>query len=100
MAKPTAEKLQRVRRLARRLGIDGRIEISPKRDKKFVAVGEGPGGRDVHFGHPDYDDFLDHRDPERRRRYLARARGIRDGAGKLTWRRRSSPNFWSVHLLW
>lgn len=91
-------KLAAVRALAARLGINALIERSTRKNKKFVAT--IPGSPPVHFGHTAYQDFLDHKDPERRKRYLVRAKGIRDGKGRLTWNNPKSANYWSVHLLW
>ena len=92
-------KLRRVNAIAGALGAvaDGPVRLSTRKHKKFVV---SVNGRDVHFGHTSYQDFLDHGDPERRRRYLARAKGIRDGRGRLTWQNPESPNYWSVHVLW
>ena len=90
-------KLRKVNALARALPADGPVRQSTRKNKKYVVA---VNGRDVHFGHSQYQDFLDHGDPERRRRYLARAKGIRDGKGRLTWTNPESPNYWSVHVLW
>jgi len=46
------------------------------------------------------EDFTQHKDPVRRKSYLARAKGIRDKQGNLTWKDKSSPNYWSVRVLW
>ena len=92
-----APKLERVRAKARRLGFAERIDVSDRPTKKFVVhLATGP----VHFGQRGAEDFLDHGDPERRRRYLLRARGIRDGEGRLTRDRKTSANFWSIRILW
>lgn len=91
-------KLDRVRAKARRLGFTERIDVSDRPTKKFVVTLST--GKAVHFGQKGAEDFLDHKDPERRRRYLLRARGIRDGQGRLTRDRKSSPNFWSIRILW
>jgi Family of unknown function (DUF5754) len=92
----TTLKLHKVNALARALGY-GPVRESPRKTKKYVVTVDG---KDVHFGHPDYEDYLDHKDPERRRRYLLRAKGIRDGKGRLTYKDPRSANFWSVHVLW
>ena len=89
-------KLKKVNALARALGY-GPVRRSQRKHKKYVVC---VNGKEVHFGHTDYEDYLDHQDPERRRRYLARAKGIRDAKGKLTWNNPKSPNFWSVNVLW
>jgi len=54
----------------------------------------------IHFGYKPMKDFTQHKDPERRRRYLARAKGIRNKEGKLTWKDKNTKNYWSTHYLW
>lgn len=54
----------------------------------------------VHFSSPKYEDYLIHKDEERRKKYLARAKKIKNKAGELTFENPESPNFWSVNLLW
>ena len=87
-----------IRVKARSMGLNNEIRLSDRPGKKFAVV----VGRKVvvHFGQAGAEDFWDHKDPERRRRYLLRARGIRDGEGKLTRDRKTSANFWSIRLLW
>ena len=93
------DKLARVRRRARALGLAFEaIDVSSRRSSKFVVT--LPSGRRVHFGQSGAEDFLDHKDADRRRRYLARASGIRDGRGRLTKDTPTSANFWSIRLLW
>lgn len=90
-------KLTKVRAKAQAMGLTERISFSARKAKKFVVCVDG---KHVHFGQRGAEDFWDHCDPERRRRYLARARGIRDRDGQLTRDRKTSANFWSIHLLW
>ena len=92
------QKLEAVREKAVTQGIHGKIEQSHLKTKKYKITLDD--GKVVHFGHPDYADFLDHKDNERRARYLARATKIRDKAGKLTANNKHSPNYYSIHLLW
>jgi len=54
----------------------------------------------VNYGHTSYEDFLSHKDPERRKRYLARASKIRDKNGRLTKDDITSPNYHSMRHLW
>ena len=70
---------------------------STNKNKKYYVIYKG---KKIHFGHSSYSDFTIHKDPERRRRYLARAKKITDGNGKLTWKNKNSPNFWAIHLIW
>ena len=84
--------------------------VSKVRTKKYsVYVMKDGKRRLIHFGArhmQQYKDKLghytsqDHGDVARRRRYLARAKGIRDKSGKLTWRDKNSANYYSIRYLW
>jgi hypothetical protein len=69
---------------------------------KFVVKVHDKNGNDklVYFGHRDYEDFTQHRDIERRRRYLARASCIHTKDGRLTKDDITSANYWSMRYLW
>tara|TARA_R110001606_G_scaffold86994_1_gene196547 strand:- start:635 stop:895 length:261 start_codon:yes stop_codon:yes gene_type:complete len=54
----------------------------------------------IHFGHSDYEDFTQHKDEKRRKNYLARAKGIKNKAGQLTWKLKDTRNYWSVRYSW
>lgn len=54
----------------------------------------------IHFGHSKYQDFTQHKDEKRRTSYLARAKGIKNKKGELTWKNKNTKNYWSVHYLW
>ena len=71
--------------------------ISKVKNKKYYVI---YNGKKINFGHSAYEDFTTHKDPERRKRYLARAKKITDGDGKLTWKNKNKANFWSTHLTW
>ena len=90
-------KLKKVNKIAKKMGIKEQILISTRKNNKFMLV---RNGKSIHFGHPDYEDFLDHKDKHRRKRYLSRAKGIRDGNGKLTYKDKNSSNYYSINLLW
>ena len=68
------------------------IRPSSRRGKKFVA---SDGRRHVHFGAEGYEDYTTHKDPERRKRYIARHRGE-------DWTREGvmSPGWLSRYILW
>jgi len=70
-----------------------------------------PNGKIIHFGARDMEQYkdttglglyshLNHNDKERRRLYLARAKGIKDKNGNLTWNNPESANYYSVKYLW
>ena len=50
--------------------------------------------------HNNYPDYLIHKDKDRKERYLARAKKIKNKQGELTYTNPESSNFWSVNLLW
>mgnify|MGYP003679938503 FL=1 len=52
----------------------------------------------LHFGDNRYEDYSQHRDQKRRQNYLARAKGIRNKQGELTYKDKNSANYWSVKL--
>jgi|TARA_R110000803_G_scaffold33008_1_gene72395 hypothetical protein len=70
-------------------------------NKKFsVYVMKEGKKRLIHFGDSRYEDFRQHKDEKRRKSYLARAKGIKNKKGELTWKDKNTPNYWSVHYLW
>jgi hypothetical protein len=81
---------------------------STRKGKKYMVY---YNKRWIHFGDNSAQQFrdrtplrlysnLDHLDPVRQKSYLARARGIKDKAGNLTYLNKNSPNFYSYHFLW
>lgn len=67
------------------------------------------GRKLLHFGHQDYQHYFDkggvysklnHLDPVRRKRYRARAQGIKNKLGQRTYLDRNSKNYWAYHYLW
>ena len=89
-------KLNLLKKQASRLGATD-LQTSLRKDKKYVVTYRG---RKINFGQVGYEDFLDHRDYERRRKFRARARGIVNKDGQKMYIDRNSPLFWSYHLLW
>lgn len=73
------------------------IVKSWRKNKKYAV--KSPSGF-IHFGDKRYKDFTQHRDPDRRRSYLSRARAIRDKNGNLTYKNPYSPNYWAIKYLW
>jgi len=63
----------------------------------------------IHFGHRASQHYKDkigvyksknHMDAKRRKSYLARAKGIKNKKGELTWKDKNTVNYWLVHYLW
>ena len=75
-------------------GFNKDIFLSTKQDKKYMV--QDDNDKWVHFGAFGFADFTQHKDKERRKRYLARATKI-----KGNWKEKLySPNNLSIHLLW
>ena len=74
---------------------------STKKGKKgMVYVMKDGKKRLIHYGNTDYQDYTQHKDPERRKNYLARSAGIRNTDGKLTKDDKNSANYWSRRINW
>ena len=56
-------------------------------------------GKKIHFGSVNTEDFIIHKDPDRREKYLTKAKKITNKDGELTYHLPSYPNYWSVKLL-
>ena len=93
----TGKDFKKLIRNAKKLGAES-LDYSTRKNNKYVAT--LPSGKKIHFGSPNYPDYLIHQDKERRNRYLARAKKIKNKQGELTYTNPESSNYWSVHLLW
>ena len=82
---------------AKKLGAES-LDYSKRKNNKYVVT--LPGGKNLHFGSSKYPDFLIHKDEERKDKYLARAKKIKNKKGELTYENPESANYWSVNLLW
>ena len=76
--------------------------LSWRKGKKMVVLARKPNGSEkvIHFGDINSEDYLQHRDPVRRKLYLQRSAGIRNSAGRLTLHDKFSANYWSRKILW
>jgi hypothetical protein len=74
------------------------VQKSSRPEKKWMAVFEN--GKTVHFGARGYQDYSQHKDPERMRRYKLRHPS---GPGKREQHGKSgiyTAGFWAMNLLW
>ncbi len=79
----------------------GKSTPPTKKFSVYVKADNKKGYKLIHFGARGMDDWRSGKaTPEQRKSYLARAKGIRDKQGNLTWKDKSSPNYWSVRYLW
>ena len=93
----TGKEFKKLSNKAKKLGAES-FDYSSRKNNKYMAT--LPGGKKIHFGSPNYPDYLIHKDKERRDRYLARATKIKNKQGELTYTNPESSNYWSVNLLW
>ena len=63
------------------------LKQSERKNKKYAVM---YNNKWIHFGHPDYEDYTIHKDPERRKRYRARASKIKNKDGQLTYKLKTS----------
>jgi hypothetical protein len=68
--------------------------------KKVVLAKKGDEVKMVKFGLRGMEDFTQHKDPERRKNYLARSAGIKDKSGNPTKDDVFSANHWARKVLW
>jgi hypothetical protein len=89
--------LEKVRQIAKKKGITGEIEYSATKTKRFKIK---YNGKWVNFGQKGEHAFIDHNDVKRQKSYHARAAGIRNKAGELTYKIPGTANYYSYWLLW
>ena len=84
------------------------IKQSTQKNKKYMVL---VNDKWIHFGDSRYEQYrdstplklysyLDHKDKQRRRNYLLRAKGIKNKFDALTYLDKNSPNYWSIKYLW
>ena len=82
---------------------------STRPGKKYMVI--TPNGKTIHFGDIKMQQYrdttglglythLNHNDEKRRASYLARAKGIKDKNGNLTWKNKNSANYYAIRWLW
>jgi hypothetical protein len=69
-----------------------------KNSKYSVYVLKDGKKRLINFGDSRYEDYHTHLDKKRQKSYLARAKGIKDKNGNLTYKNKNTANYWAVKL--
>lgn len=88
--------MNKLREKALKLG-GQELKRSERKNKKLAVLYNNNW---IHFGDRRYMDFTQHKNLERRKSYLKRARGIRDKEGRLTHKNKNKSNFWAINILW
>ena len=76
---------------------------STVKGKKFSVYVKGPTGNKklIHFGAKGMDDWRSGTaTKEQRKSYKARASGIKNKQGQLTYKNKNTANYWSYNYLW
>ena len=68
------------------------LDYSKRKNNKYMVEYEG---KKIHFGSTNTEDFIIHKDPDRRDKYLTKAMKITNKDGELTYQFPSYPNYWS-----
>lgn len=93
-----AQHLAIARQKARLIGYRNPVEISTRRDKKYMIVNNQ--GRLIHFGAKGYSDFILHRNQKRRANYRKRHGAILSLSGVPSYKIHGSPAHLAYYVLW
>ena len=72
------------------------LDYSNRKNYKYIIEYDN---KKIHFGSANTEDYVTHKDPVRREKYLSKAKKISNKDGQLTYQIPSYPNYWSVKLL-
>ena len=86
---------KKLQKNAKKLGADS-LQYSKRKNYKYMIEYDD---KKIHFGSAKTEDYLTHKDPVRREKYLKKAKRITDKDGRLTHELPFYPNYWSVKLL-
>ena len=86
---------KKLQKKAKKLGASS-LDYSKRKNYKYIIEYDN---KKIHFGSANTEDFITHKDPVRRDKYLTKAKKISNKDGQLTYQSSSYPNYWSVKLL-
>ena len=89
------EDFKKLQKKAKKLGASS-LEYSKRKNYKYLIEYDN---RKIHFGSANTEDYITHKDPVRRDKYLTKAKKISNKDGQLTHKIPSYPDYWSVNLL-
>ena len=85
---------KKLQKKAKKLGASA-LDYSKRKNYKYIIEYDN---KKIHFGSAYTEDYLTHKDPVRRDKYLTKAKKISNKDGQLTYQIPSYPNYWSVKL--
>ena len=86
---------KKLQKKAKKLGASC-LDYSKRKNYKYIIEYDN---KKIHFGSTKTEDYLTHKDPVRRDKYLTKAKKISNKDGQLTYQIPSYPDYWSVKLL-
>ena len=86
---------KRLQKKAKKLGATS-LDYSKRKNNKYMVE---YNGKKIQFGSVNTEDFIIHKDPDRRDKYRVKAMKITNKDGELTYQLPTFPNYWSVKLL-
>ena len=86
---------KKLQKKAKKLGASS-LQYSKRINYKYLIEYDN---KKIHFGSANTEDYITHKDPVRRDKYLTKAKKITDKDGRLTHELPFYPNYWSVNLL-
>ena len=86
---------KKLQKKAKKLGATS-LDVSQIKNKKYMVE---YNNKKIHFGSANTEDFITHKDPVRRDKYLTKAKKISNKDGRFTYQLPFYPNYWSVNLL-
>ena len=86
---------KKLQKKAKKLGASS-LDHSKRKNHKYLVEYDN---KKIHFGSTNTEDFITHKDPVRRDKYLTKAKKITDKDGRFTYQLPFHPNYWSVKLL-
>ena len=92
----SGKEFKKLTRKAKKLGAES-LDYSTCKNKYVATLSSG---KKIHFGSSRHPGYLIHKDKDRKERYLARAKKIKNKQGEITYTNPESANYWSVNRLW
>ena len=86
---------KKLQKKAKKLGATS-LDYSKRKNNKYMVE---YNGKKIHFGSVNTEDFIIHKDPDRRDKYRVKPMKITNKDGELTYQFPTYPNYWSIKLL-
>ena len=89
------DNFKKLQKKAEKLGATS-LQYSKRKNYKYLIEYDN---KKIHFSSANTEDYITHKDPVRRDKYLTKVKKITDKDGRLTHKLPFYPNYWSVNLL-